>query len=170
MLTYDSLRKIVTDEKGSHTLVNLPDNFFAQAKSYLEGKESIHKEDKWEIDSAKRFLKDLLELRERKLVNAALYFVRSQVIPKNMMKDEKIFFEKIVDVLKDFNKNRETPAKETEPVPAKEVGKVEILQEIPEFVGTDLKNYGPLKKGDVVSLPDKIAALLIEKRAAKAFK
>lgn len=41
---------------------------------------------------------------------------------------------------------------------------VKILSDIPSFVGTDLKEYGPYKPGDVVSLPDKIAQLFISRK------
>lgn len=41
---------------------------------------------------------------------------------------------------------------------------VRILSEIPSFVGTDLKEYGPYKAGQVVDLPSKIAQLFISRK------
>ena len=41
---------------------------------------------------------------------------------------------------------------------------VKVLSDIPEFVGMDEKEYGPFSKGDVVSLPLKIAKLLSSKK------
>jgi DNA replication initiation complex subunit (GINS family) len=41
---------------------------------------------------------------------------------------------------------------------------VRILSEIPSFVGTDLKEYGPYKTGQVVDLPSKIAQLFVSRK------
>ncbi len=41
---------------------------------------------------------------------------------------------------------------------------VKILSDIPSFVGTDLKEYGPYKPGEVVSLPEKIAQLFVSRK------
>jgi DNA replication factor GINS len=41
---------------------------------------------------------------------------------------------------------------------------VKILSDIPSFVGTDLKEYGPYKPGQVVSLPEKIAQLFVSRK------
>ncbi|MEK6821252.1 MAG: hypothetical protein AABY11_02540 [archaeon] len=45
---------------------------------------------------------------------------------------------------------------------------VRILSEIPSFVGTDLREYGPYKEGDVVSLPGKIAQLFISRKLGES--
>ncbi|MFH0970194.1 MAG: hypothetical protein V1776_01910 [Candidatus Diapherotrites archaeon] len=45
---------------------------------------------------------------------------------------------------------------------------VRILSEIPSFVGTDLKEYGPYKTGEVVSLPSKIAQLFISRKLGES--
>ncbi|MEK6902307.1 MAG: hypothetical protein AABX02_01820, partial [archaeon] len=45
---------------------------------------------------------------------------------------------------------------------------VRILSEIPSFVGTDLKEYGPYKTGQVVELPPKIAQLFISRKLGEA--
>ena len=45
---------------------------------------------------------------------------------------------------------------------------VKVLSDIPEFVGTDMKEYGPFKKGEVVTLPLKISKLLSDKKFVEA--
>jgi hypothetical protein len=42
--------------------------------------------------------------------------------------------------------------------------RVKILSEIPSFVGTDMKEYGPYKPEQVVELPQKIAQLFISRK------
>ncbi len=41
---------------------------------------------------------------------------------------------------------------------------IKILSDIPSFVGTDLKEYGPYKPGQVIDLPEKIAQLFISRK------
>ncbi len=41
---------------------------------------------------------------------------------------------------------------------------IRILSEVPSFVGTDLKEYGPYKPGQVVELPEKIAQLFVSRK------
>ena len=48
---------------------------------------------------------------------------------------------------------------------------IRILQDIEEeIVGIDLKNYGPFKKEDIATIPEKNAMLLIEKNVAMPVK
>lgn len=41
---------------------------------------------------------------------------------------------------------------------------IKILSDIPSFVGTDLKEYGPYKQGQTIELPFKIAQLFISRK------
>lgn len=50
------------------------------------------------------------------------------------------------------------------PQPAGNFSPVKIISDIPSFVGTDLKEYGPYKPGDVVELPEKIAQLFLSRK------
>jgi DNA replication initiation complex subunit (GINS family) len=45
--------------------------------------------------------------------------------------------------------------------------KVKILEELPEIVGSDFKNYGPFKNGDIIDIPEKNADIFIEKNKAE---
>ena len=55
MITYETIRKLQLEQDKSKKLVNLPEDFFPQVKSYIEKKEKMKdKEDVWEHDSAKR--------------------------------------------------------------------------------------------------------------------
>ena len=165
MLTYEVIRRIMTDEKNATKLTALPEDFFKKAKAYLDNKAQISgsKEDAWELDSAKRLLQDLLEIRERKVITLALFFVRSGVTSENMTPEEEVFFDSIVNNIKQFQAERK---KVLEGEPEKR-GFVAVLEDVPSFVGTDLKNYGPFKKGDVATLPEDNAKLLLEKNLAR---
>ena len=43
MLTYESLRKFVTEEREGNEMVSLPKDFFLQAQVYIESKQKIGK-------------------------------------------------------------------------------------------------------------------------------
>ncbi|MBL7160853.1 MAG: hypothetical protein ISS93_03330 [Candidatus Aenigmarchaeota archaeon] len=160
MLTYESLRKFVNDERASKSLIDLPKDFFQQAQEYLKGKESLN-EVSWETDSAKRLLQDLLELREKKLLMAAFYKVRSGLQPENLTAEENQFFDQVVKGLEAFRKARSPATKN----PA---SGLEATQDITAFVGLDMKTYGPFKKGDSFQIPGEVASLLVKKGIAKA--
>jgi len=165
MLTYEAIRKIVVEERASQKLVALPDDFFSKVNEYLKRKQQIAdtKEDSWELASAKRVLQDLLEIRERKILNLALYSIRSGTDPKNMIPEEREFFEKISAHMKEFQSSKkgliEGRTEKTE--------SLAFLEDVPAFVGTDMQTYGPFKKGDVATLPESAAKILVDKNAAR---
>jgi hypothetical protein len=157
MLTYEILRGFVTKERESSKFVSLPEDFHSQTTSYLKGKEKLQT-DTWELSSARRLIQDLLELRERKVLNAAFFFVKSGLNPEYLMEHEKKLFDNAVNLLKEFE--REQPEVYVE-------GKVEVLKEVPEFLGPNMETLGPLKKGQVIMLPKGVADVLVKKGAAK---
>lgn len=165
MLTYETLRRMMTDEKNSKKLLNLPENFFDEAKAYLDNKAKFanSKEDAWELDSARRTLEDLFEIREGKLVELALFNVRSGINPGSLTREEKEFFDSLVSHIKQFQDKR------TEIFQGKReaMQTIALLQSLPQFVGSDMKNYGPFERGDVVTIPEANAKMLIEKGIAK---
>jgi DNA replication factor GINS len=165
MLTYETIRKIFEDEKMSQGLTRLPEDFFEEVKKYLEKKSKLVRteSDRWELDSIKRRLRTIFEMRERKIINAALSYVRSGEIPQNMIPEEKKFFDSVVENIKKFQREREERFEEKK----EKKLMVTILSEVPAFVGTNLQNYGPFKRGDITTLPEPNANLLIEKRVAE---
>lgn len=164
MITYEVLRKAVNEEKTSNRLSKLPDGFFDEAKEYLEKKAKLHgKEEGWELDSARNTLEDLLETREKKVLTAALYGSRTGVIPENMLLAERDFFDKVVEIIKEF---REGKKKNLDTGP--ETIEVEFTEDVDTFVGIDTNSYGPFKKGDKACIPRDNASLLIKKGSAES--
>lgn len=165
MLTFEALRKIVSDEKAAPKLTGLPERFLEEAALYLEKKVQMreNQEDAWELESARQLLKDLLEIRERKLVNLALYYTRSGIVPDRMTPEEERFFRAVASVLADFQKERDQLVKKQQDKRTV----LAFLEDVPAFVGTDLQTYGPFKQGDVATVPEPVGRLLIEKGAGK---
>ena len=165
MLSYETIRKIDSDEKSNQKLVQLPEGFFEEVKIYLVKKTKMNegKQDVWELQSAKRVLQDILDVRERKLLSLALYHVRSGMIPENITDQEREFFNTLVNNIKDFQIKRKEML-ESDPIKRDVTG---VLEDIPQFVGTDMKTYGPFKKGDVVTLPEEISKLLVKRGSVR---
>ncbi|MBI4020005.1 MAG: DNA replication complex GINS family protein [Candidatus Aenigmarchaeota archaeon] len=164
MLTFDAIRKVVNEEKERQALAKLPENFFEETKAYLRNKERLAKgkEDLWEAESLRRLLQDMMEMRERKILQAALFYTRSGVEPENLAGGEEALFRSVAGVVRKFREEREGMLKETS-----RLSLVALLGDLPEFVGTDLKAYGPYRQGDVATVPEDAAKVLAEKKFAK---
>jgi len=166
MLTYETLREYVNREKKEPKLVGLPESFFSEVRAYIKNKASVNqgKEDLWELDNSKRMLSDLMDARENKLVKLALVFVSAGVDPGKVLPEEKEFFDILVTSIRKFQQERLGPMEgETE-----ELATIAAVQDIPKFIGVNMKEYGPLKKGDVARIPKDNSAMLVSKGMAKA--
>jgi DNA replication initiation complex subunit (GINS family) len=165
MITYETLRKIEQEERLERKLAQLPENFMQQVLGYLKQKESIAKEkgDKWELRTAAQRFKSIMELRERKIMNFSLSFVRSGAIPENMLPEERELFDSVAAEIKDFHKKRDK-AMSGEHFDFKAVA---FLQPLPRFVGIDMGHYGPYSQGDIATVPEENAKLLVEKGAVE---
>jgi DNA replication factor GINS len=165
MLTFETLSRIAREEKASQNLTRLPDGFFEEVASYITKKTQVTegKEDNWELENARMVLGDIAKARERKILNAALGFVDSGMEPASLAPEEKKLFDQAASLIMQFRTDRK---KFLEPGTTRN-SMIAFLEEVPQFVGTDMKNYGPFGKGDIANLPEDVTRLLIEKGAAK---
>ncbi|HDD46271.1 MAG TPA: DNA replication complex GINS family protein [Candidatus Aenigmarchaeota archaeon] len=167
MITYETIKNIHDEERLSKGLVKLPDNFFQQARLYLDRKAGMVRDekDKWELESAKKRLEAIIELRERKIVIAALYYDKSGFEPENLTDKEKTFFNEIVSVVKNYHEQLKNLTKDGD-----EKSLLMIEGNVPKFVGINMKNYGSFRFGDIALLPKENADLLVEKGMAREIK
>jgi DNA replication initiation complex subunit (GINS family) len=165
MLTYDTLSRTLNQERVAKTLTELPEEFFEDAKLYIETKSRVGaaKDDSWELENAKRLLQDLMEIRERKILTLALYFVRSGASPNNLTLEERDFFNVLVSALKDFQ-SRKKVMLDGKPENRWMLG---MLSDVPEFMDLRLRKNGPFRKGDIATVSEEHAKLLVEKGLAK---
>lgn len=96
----------------------------------------------------------------------------SQIVD-NLMSDRVLMGEISLDdmlyqqlTLKDLNQDWE-PVKDTEDDVADGYTKVRITSDVPEFMGTDLEQYGPYSEGDKAEVPDDNAEILINRNNAE---
>ncbi len=180
LITYETIRTVHRSEKDEQ-LQQLPDNFFEAVKNWLAHKRT--NKDTYsllETENAKKLLEDIINRREKKIVLAALRTIRGELPPKNLTDSEQKFFDDMVISLKQFREkikeeimsfdeiveqkieDTKKIVEELKPeVKIEDKKMIRILNNVPKFVGADMKNYGPFAKGDVVSLPDEIMNLLI---------
>ncbi len=165
MLTDETIRRIFEEEKNSQGMTRLPDDFFGQVREYFEKKTKMVRieADQWSLDSIKRRLRTIFERRERKILNSAHGFIGSGVLPENLTPEENRFFEKVVECVKSFEGEREEGFEKEQ----EKLVLVTILEDVQKFVGMNMKNYGPFKKGELTTLPGPNADLLVNKGLAE---
>jgi len=180
-ISYKTLRKIQQVEKSSPLLTKIESNFYHELSEHIKNLENrLKKEDssqkktllKDEIKNTKKIATNIYELREKKIVTAAISKARGgNPDLKFLVPEEQKLFDSPLHIMMQSrqelldNKPKKEEKVEVKPVEPeqKEPGKenqentkpvLMITKDIPEFVGTDTKNYH-LRKGDIISLsPD----------------
>ncbi len=183
-ITYEMLRKIQADERGSSALSVLPHGFYDSVCSMIAERKvklakSFSLSEAREFENTLKVLRDIYALREQKMLNRALAAAGGARDGSALSPEEKWAFDEIVRVLEkgkgwfevllggeaaEAGEERgagERPAK-------KEHLMVKFLVPMPEFVGADGKNYGPYEAGARAELPAGEVKLLIKRKAAEA--
>jgi len=193
LITYETIRNAHRAEKEEE-LQKLPEGFFESVRNWFKHKENLRDTTSLlEVENAKKLLDDIINRRQKKIVLSALRTIRGELPPTNLSDEERKFFDEVVNSLKLFKnemnerfKGYDTiveekiedakktveelkPEEEVKNIFVKPDGKllVKALKDLPEFVGSDLKNYGPLKAGDVITLPEEIGNLLISRKVGE---
>ncbi|MHA1742634.1 MAG: DNA replication complex subunit Gins51 [Candidatus Heimdallarchaeota archaeon] len=172
-ITFELIRKIQRNEQSSPKLTKLPENFYQNVDGYLKQKRKLEEKEgrktALEVKNIEHLVEDIFNRRERKILNQALISARTSIPPENLTDEEKVFFDSIIKLIKERRANILEPILHAEE--KVEVGKLIIFKEdVPEFVGSDMKTYGPFKKGDVARLPEENMKVLIERGVAEEFK
>ena len=164
MLTFETLSKIAREEKASASLTKLPEGFFGDVSNYMSKKTQLNEgTDSWELENAKMVVSDIMKMRERKILLSALSFADSGAEPANLEADEKQLFDQAASLIMQFRTGRK---KVLEPGQERK-SMIAFVEDVPQFVGTDMSNYGPFSKGDIANLPEDVTSLLVEKGAAR---
>lgn len=196
VLTFENLYEVFRREKNNEDLQKIEENFFDHVMNYLrEKQESLaivskktdifsHKEKEnltIQINNIKKILKDFYNYREKKIINLALNKSRtnsSLINTSSLTVKEKKLFEKLSSVLKEFRDEflkeqlNQSVVKNEKRNEKKEriilnTVKLEFLENVDTFIGRELEEYGPYKKGEITELPKELAEILINERKAK---
>jgi len=167
MLTFEAIRQVERSERENKKIQKLPDGLFDQVREYLHQKEKNKEKsslDVLEVSTIKSTLQRLMELREKKIVDAAIITSRTGIPVENLAKEETDFYNAVVESLRLFKEN----IFET----MKKGGKTEnyvVKKSLPAFVGPDMKVYN-LRENDILTIPKDLASLLMKNNVVEEVK
>ncbi len=172
-ITFEFIRRTHREEQREPKLSKIPEDFYHKARVYLEEKRRLSEKRKdkltsIELKNIERLLEDIFNRRETKILNHAIITTRTDIPPQNLIEDEKEFFESTVNMLRTQRERvLNTLLKKTK---EEYFETIKFIEDVEEFVGIDLKKYGPFKKGDKAKIPKENAQLLKKAKKAKKVK
>lgn len=171
-LSYEELRRIQGRERNSQMLQELSEDFYARvdeliSKKNRELKESFSLSEAKEFENVIKIVGEIYARREQKIALKAIRTARTGESVPGLAREERAMFDSMVKLLKENEDKFESLLKRKEEI--KEDGKIKVkfLIDMPEFFGSDNKNYGPFKKGETATLPEKEAMLLLKRSSAE---
>jgi len=204
VLTYETLYELLRREKSREELQKLDEHFLKDFLNYLREKQQAYDDnlakndifsqserDKLHIQIAniRKILKDLYDIRERKIINMSINKSRTNshiVDTANLLAQEQAMFESLCSVLSQYRtgilhrlmEQREPdimpiilplPEEPKEEIPAPlEHGmkKIKVIESVEQFFGEELEQYGPYQEEEEVTLPEQLADILISQGKA----
>jgi DNA replication initiation complex subunit (GINS family) len=192
-INYKTLRRIQQDEQSSSLLTKIDANFYRDLSSYLQLIEGSISQEKNplklklfgdEFQNTKKIANSIYEFREKKIVQAALATARGATpdLANFLELEKKLYLSLVEQINLSRNEIFEKPTekqitavspKSPTPAPLNDESNthpiVRVLEDTPEFIGTDGKTY-LLHKEDVLSLPREMTDLLLKKKVVKQVK
>lgn len=182
VITYEVLYDLLRKEKISPELQKLESTFLTDLRDYLKtrinhikehsSKQSVFSSQESQItekqlENIKRIIRELYEKREAKILTLALSSSRTKAKydTSALLEEEKALFTSVKELL-DQSRTLifESLYKDEQPkeIKAESAKQVKFLNPTPQFLGTDLKQYGPFEQAQLATLPEDIAQLLIK--------
>ncbi len=197
-ISYDLLFDILRYEKSREDLQALDKDFYKKVVEYLKQKDSIilsvntptaeRELTRIQVNNIKKILQEIYDRRERKIINLALYRIKTGSDMMNvsvLLEEEKIMFDNLVLLFSKYKTsildnilNHRTPFAENIDLNRSESPKkriidpdqivsIRFIRPVPKFLGPELETYGPFEEQDIASMPYKIANILIDKNHAE---
>jgi len=171
-LSYEEIRKIHRKETESNLLTEIDENFFDELKEYINEEKKDATKDSFDdskirkLSNVKRMIEDIFYLRQRKIINRVILDTKKETnIKQNLTLYEQQMYYKLKKILDEYlDEYKQLFKKENK---KEELIKIKLLSDIPEFIGVDMKEYGPFQKGDIIKISSSIAKLLINKEKAE---
>ncbi len=179
-LDYDELRKIYRFEKNNSSLAEVDGDFFdsltdffeKQKKDYLHSLHDLSSSKAKIFSNLRKIITEIFNIREKKLLNKALIASRTGELETSQMASAET--ETLKQLLVVLNKHQQLlnqilGIKAKKPVSGSKAGSVSlrVLQNVPAFMGSDMKEYGSFEKGKNIAVPEKIASLLVSRKLAE---
>ena len=179
VLDYDELRRIYRLESKSTKLSKLNKNFYKYVKKYFISEKnkyissietSFSNNSLKRIENLKKIINKIREIRLKKCMNLCLMYSRTNQFKEDGLIDFEVDFAK--SMIKLIDKQTEYTKilfGQTKNKKEKEVNliKVKFLEDVPSFVGADMKEYGPFEKNKVCELPEDVCKILSSRNIIK---
>ncbi len=204
VLTYETLYEILRKEKSREELQKLDERFFKDTLTYLREKQQAYDDnlvkndifsqserDKLHIQlsNIKRILRDLYDIRERKIINMSINSSRTKshiVDTAHLLAQEQAMFESLTAVLSQYrtgilHRMLELREPDVLPIvlplpeePQEEIAaplphgmkKIRFIESVEQFVGKELETYGPYGENEEAEIPEELADVLISQGKA----
>jgi len=174
-LTFEGIKNVLTEEKSTRGLVDLPDEFYSNVGRYVT--ELSREADRGEAvrqDILKEELHRVLQMVQEihmLRVMKALDELAKGVLPDPLLEKERNAFNEIRQTLEKLYAELVAPAMagEVAIVAPREITNVAIIfsAAVPEIVAEDMKSYGPFKVGEIGFLPRTSAERLVKHGLAR---
>ncbi len=170
---FDALRRVQLHEKNHAQLAPVEESFFEECKAYAS--ELKHRAMEGSIDAEKeranliKILREVVNLRQQKLLIKAQRDLRTgEISSQGLAGEEKSLYISLIKLLQEHESvvmsgiaampviSMEKEAKEDG------LTAIKVIQDVMQFVGRDLKVYGPFKANELVRLSKDDAALLLK--------
>jgi DNA replication initiation complex subunit (GINS family) len=199
VITYETLYEALRKEKTKQDLQKLDASFYMDVLEYLRDKQKTHDDNlskndifsqsetektQMQMVNIKKLIKEIYDMRERKIINTALNKSRTKsniIDTSTILPEEKTLFDSITTVLDQHRQNvllKVQTLREPDVVRQVDSSKsidieqemlkrsVKFLDKIEPFADEDLEMWGPYDKGDEAELPQKIAEVLVKQGKA----
>jgi len=172
-LDYDELRKIYRLETKSPKLTKLNSDFYKELKKFLVDERKKYTEEIEDsfsptaikkFETLKKMIDKIREIRLKKSLNLCLMYSRTNSFEEEGLIDFEIDFAKgvikLIDKQNEHSQNIFGVTKRSKKQDHQNLVKVKFLEQVPAFIGADLKEYGPFEKEDVCEIPEDLIKIL----------
>ncbi len=178
-LDYDEIMRIYRLEKNSAKPAAVDESFFddlarffkKEKAAYLRSLRDVTSSSARGFSNLKKIIEQIFSLREKKLLNKALIASRTGELENGQMaSQERETLKQLLRVLNTHQRFLDGILNNASAKAAKEEKKavaIKVLRSVPAFVGSDMQEYGPFEKDNVVRVPPKISSLLIARKLAE---
>jgi DNA replication initiation complex subunit (GINS family) len=181
MITYNEIYESLRKEKYSEQLQLLNKDFVKEVAEYFkEKKEMSNKEEdmfsesiiktKRQLENAILIFKELMLKRKKKILHLAFIAAETGITKRdfdNMLDFEKEMFENIMHTMEQTDKNVSGLLNSNGNEKESKIFLLNFKQDVEEFLGLEGEKLGPFSKGNIVSLPEQIARILIDDEKAE---
>ena len=171
---YERIYSAWEKEQKEKSLQRLEDNFYIEAKKFLEdfivdeneSEPVLRRLAKKEYHNFSFMLNDLINMRLDKILRSI--HTGKEINKEKLTREEKILYERFKNELLPLFSEKTLPpeGKEIEEKEAPFI-LIRFLKQLPAIVGSDMKIYGPFQVEDIATLPKENAKALILRNAAK---